>query len=160
MSVETVRDYLARWGKDKDIRFCEGSSATVELAAQELKVVPGRIAKSLSFYHGEGCVLLVAAGDARVDGGKYKAFFGRRPNMLSGVDVLAFTGHEVGGVCPFALDYERTVVYVDVSLQRFETIFPACGSGNSMIELTCDELFKYAQAKEWIDVCKLPTIEK
>ena len=131
----------------------ETSSATVELAAQTLDVHPARIAKTLSFALGEGCMLVVAAGDARVDNRKFKDQFTMKAKMLAPDEVERLTGSEVGGVCPFALP-EGTPVYLDVSLKRFATVFPACGSTNSAMEVTCDELFRYSRAKDWVDVCK------
>ncbi len=153
MSIQRVREYLAAYGKAEAIQEFAVSSATVELAAQALNVPPARIAKTLSFQADEGCLLLVAAGDARIDNGKFKAAFSRKAKMLSPEDALAMTGYAVGGVCPFALP-ENVPVYLDVSLQRFATVFPACGSSNSAIELTCDELASLSHSTGWVDVCK------
>lgn len=153
MSIALVREYFRPLGREKDIREFSQSSATVELAAQALGVEPARIAKTLSFQEGEGCLLIVAAGDARIDNPKFKAAFGCKAKMLAPEDALRLTGHAVGGVCPFAVP-DTVHVCLDISLQRFSTVFPACGSANSAIELTCDDLFTYSHATEWVDVCK------
>lgn len=153
MAIEAVKVYLKKHEMEHKVREFEISSATVELAAAALSVEPARIAKTLSFKSGEGCVLIVAAGDAKVDNGKFKAFFGMKATMLSPEEVLSLTGHAVGGVCPFAVP-DSVPVYMDDSLKRFETVFPAAGSSNSAIELTCDELYRLSNAKQWIDVCK------
>ena len=129
------------------------SSATVELAAQALGVEGKRIAKTLSFLVGDQCVLIVAAGDAKVDNAKFKAQFHTKAKMLPHDQVPEYVGHAVGGVCPFAVK-EGVAVYLDESLRRFETVFPACGSSNSAIELTIPELMAYADTDAWIDVCK------
>lgn len=129
------------------------SSATVELAAQALGCEPGRIAKTLSFLVGARAVLIVAAGDAKVDNHKYKAQFGVKAKMLSADEVTELVGHAVGGVCPFAVN-EGVTVYLDESLKRFDTVYPACGSSNSAIELTIPELERYSGFAGWIDVCK------
>ena len=130
------------------------SSATVELAAKALNVAPARIAKTLSFKVNDGCVLVVTSGDAKIDNAKYKAFFGAKAKMLTPEEALAFTGHAVGGICPFGIENEKVICYTDKSLQRFATVFPAAGSNNSAIELTCEELFTYANSKAWVDICK------
>ena len=130
------------------------SSATVELAAQALNCEPQRIAKTLSFLVDGHAVLIVAAGDARIDNHKYKEQFGKKAKMLSPDEVVELVGHAVGGVCPFAVK-EGAEVYLDASLKRFETVFPACGSSNSAIELTIPELEKYSGFLQWVDVCKL-----
>ena len=153
MSVQKVRDYLAQFGAGERVRELELSSATVELAAQALGVAPARIAKTLSFRTDDRCTLVVAAGDARIDNAKYKAYFHCKAKMLNAGEVVEKTGHPVGGVCPFAVP-DSVDVFLDCSLKRFETVFPACGSANSAIELDCSELFRYAKAKAWIDVCK------
>lgn len=153
MSVAAVREYLKQWGKDGAVLEFEQSSATVELAALAVGCEPARIAKTLSFRLDDGCVLVVTAGDARVKNAKFKARFGKKAIMLTPDEALAFTGHAVGGVCPFAITNDAVTVCLDVSMKRFETVFPACGSGNSAIELTCDELFAYSKAVAWIDVC-------
>lgn len=153
MSVESVKEYLKKFGADSRVMEFEESSATVELAAQAVGVEPARIAKTLSFKKDDGCVLVVTAGDAKIDNTKFKQFFSMKAKMLSPDEVVEFVGHPVGGVCPFGIK-EGVPVYLDISMKRFETVFPACGSGKSAIELTCDELFEYSGAKEWIDVCK------
>ncbi len=153
MAIDKVRKYLSKWGRDQDILEFDTSSATVELAAKALGVEPGRIAKTLSFQAEEGAMLLIAAGDARIDNGKFKAEFNRKAKMLTPEEVLHYTGHAVGGVCPFGLE-QKLPVYADISMKRFETIYPACGSSNSAIELTCEELQEYADCTAWVDVCK------
>ena len=145
------------WGyfseKDGEIQEFDVSSATVELAAAALGCEPQRIAKTLSFSIDGKAVLIVAAGDAKIDNPKYKAKFGKKAKMLSPDEVEALVGHAVGGVCPFAVK-EGVDVYLDVSLKRFETVFPACGSSNSAIELTIAQLEEYSGYVEWVDVCK------
>jgi prolyl-tRNA editing enzyme YbaK/EbsC (Cys-tRNA(Pro) deacylase) len=153
MAIDKVREYLQQWGRDKDILEFDTSSATVELAANVLGVTPSRIAKTLSFQSEEGALLLVAAGDARIDNAKFKAEFGRKAKMLNPEEVLMFTGHAVGGVCPFGLK-QKLPVYTDISMKRFNTVFPACGSSNSAIELTCEEVERYSGSIRWVDVCK------
>ena len=155
MSVEKVRAYLTPYGVTQRIRELEVSSATVELAAAALGVAPARIAKTLSFQGpgGQGCMLVVMAGDAKVDNQKFKARFGMKARMLSHEEALAHTGHAVGGVCPFALP-EGVPVYLDVSMQRFDVVYPAAGSGNSAVPMTCQELEQCAKAAAWVDVCK------
>ncbi|HHT62819.1 MAG: YbaK/EbsC family protein [Bacillota bacterium] len=153
MSIEKVREHFEKWGKSKDILEFNTSSATVELAAQALNVELARIAKTLSFKNGSGALLVVTAGDAKIDNGKFKKEFGFKAKMLSPDEVFAYTGHEIGGVCPFGLP-ENIPVYLDLSLKRFETVYPACGSSNSAIRLTCEELDKYSSNQKWVDVCK------
>ena len=157
MSIENVRTYFAQFGRDGDILEFETSSATVALAAQAVGTIPARIAKTLSFQGGDDtAILVVCAGDVKIDNSKFKAYFGHKAKMLSPEVALTYTGHAVGGICPFALPEGGKVrVYTDVSMQRFETIFPAAGSSNSAIELTCDDLYRYAQSLDWVDVCKL-----
>lgn len=154
MSIAAVRDYLTPFGlADKILEFST-SSATVELAAQALDTQPARIAKTLSFKTPEGgCLLLVAAGDGKIDNRKFREAFGFKAKMLSFDEVEPMTGHGVGGVCPFA-NPAGVQVYLDESLRRFETVFPACGSGNSAIKLTCAELEELSNAAGWVDVCK------
>ncbi|MBQ4133212.1 MAG: YbaK/EbsC family protein [Desulfovibrionaceae bacterium] len=170
MSVLEVKAYLDKWNRGKDVVELEASSATVELAALALGVLPAKIAKTIAFSgpplsasrqdavaateNKPLCVLIVASGDSRIDSSKFKKLFGFKARMLPPAETLSITGHAVGGVCPFALKSERIAVYLDVSLQRFDSVFPACGSSNSLIELTPNELFICAQAKKWIDVCK------
>ena len=153
MSIQKVREYLAAYGAADRIREFDVSSATVELAAKALGCVESRIAKTLSFMLGNRVVLVVAAGDVKVDNRKYKDFFGGKAKMLAREDAERLTGHAVGGVCPFAVN-DGVEVWLDESLKRFGTVFPACGSASSAIELTLDELEKFSRAKGWTDVCK------
>lgn len=153
MSLQSVLDYFRSVNKEQDVLQLESSSATVDEAAAALQVIPARIAKTLSFKSGDDAILLVAAGDAKIDNPKFKAEFQLKPRMLDAGTVVALTGHPVGGVCPFGLATDIPV-YIDISLQRFDTVFPACGSRNSAIELTPDELFTYAKAVRYVDVCK------
>lgn len=154
MSIEKVRKYLSRFGAENRITEFPVSSATVELAAQALSCEPERIAKTISFYDADGgVILIVAAGDAKIDSKRFKERFGLKAKMLSFEDAEKLIGHAVGGVCPFGVN-EGVRVFLDVSLKRFETVFPACGSSNSAIELTCEELEKYAVPEDWADVCK------
>ncbi|MFP3728800.1 YbaK/EbsC family protein [Priestia filamentosa] len=153
MSIEKVKSYFANYGMENKIIQLKESSATVELAAQALGCEPERIAKTLSFRVGEEVVLIVAAGDAKIDNRKYREEFKTKAKMLSANEVEPLTGHRIGGVCPFAVN-EGVSVYLDQSLQRFQTVFPACGSGNSAIELTIEQLEEYSKYIKWIDVCK------
>ena len=153
MSIQNVREYMTPLGLAGRILEFETSSATVELAAQAAGVIPARIAKSLAFKKGEGCLLVVAAGDAKVDNHRFKEEFGVKASMPQGAEVERLVGHAIGGVCPFGIN-EGVEVYMDVSLKRFETVFPACGSSNSAIEMTPDQLFECARAFKWVDVCK------
>ena len=154
MSVSRVREYLRPFGLSDRILEFETSSATVELAAQAAGVIPARIAKSISFMLPDGPILVVAAGDAKVDNPRFKAQFHTKAKMLSFEECEARIGHGVGGVCPFDIR-EDVRVFLDVSLRRFDTVFPACGSANSAIELTLDELQTVAQnCQGWVDVCK------
>lgn len=155
MSIETGRAYFRALGMEDRVREFTVSSATVELAALALGVEGARIAKTLSFKTAEGCMLILAAGDARIDNHKFKARFHMKAKMLSAEEVQELVGHPVGGVCPFGCR-EGIPVYLDESLKRFTTVFPAVGSPSSAIELDLDELFRYSKALEWIDVCKLP----
>lgn len=153
MGVERVRAYFQTFGMEDQVMELEQSSATVELAAEALGVIPARIAKTLSFKGDACCILIVTAGDRKIDNAKFKSFFGIKAKMLKPDEVMEEVGYAVGGVCPFGVP-DSAVVYLDESLQRFETVFPAFGSGNSAIELSCAALFQYAKAVEWIDVCK------
>lgn len=153
MAIDRVRAYLRTFGAEERILEFPVSSATVALAAQALGCEEARIAKTLSFAQGEGCILVVAAGDAKVDNGKFKARFAMKAKMLSPDDAERLVGHAVGGVCPFGVN-AGVPVYLDESLRRFETVFPACGSANSAIELTLDELERFSNAESWVDVCK------
>lgn len=156
MSIERVREYFKGFGiEDRMLEF-DVSSATVELAAQALGCEGKRIAKTLSFHVDGKVVLIVAAGDAKIDNSKYKGYFHAKAKMLSYDEAESLIGHAVGGVCPFAVN-DNVEVYLDESLRRFETVYPAVGSSNSAIELTPDELEKYStNFVEWINVCKLP----
>ena len=153
MAIDTVKAFFRQYGMADRIREFSVSSATVELAAQALGCEGCRIAKSLSFSVKGTPILVVAAGDAKVDNAKFKAQFAVKAKMLSPEDTLALIGHAVGGVCPFAVK-EGVKVYLDASLRRFDTVFPACGSSNSAIELTIPELEQYSAAEAWVDVCK------
>ena len=151
--IERVKQYLSQYGVSDRVLELDQSSATVELAAQALGCAPARIAKTLSFAAEQGCILIVAAGDAKIDNQKFKQRFHSKARMLSPEAALEQTGYAVGGICPFGVP-ESAQVYLDQSLRRFQTVFPACGSANSAIELSCEELFEYAGAVEWVDVCK------
>ena len=153
MSIEIVRKYFRGYGMEDRILEFDVSSATVELAAQAVGCEPARIAKTLSFKVEEQPILIVAAGDAKIDNPKYKAKFHKKAQMLKPEEVTEFIGHAVGGVCPFGVP-DSVDVYLDESLRRFKTVFPAAGSANSAIELSMEELEKYSHAREWIDVCK------
>ena len=153
MAIERVKAYFRQYGMEQKIQELAVSSATVELAAEALNCEPQRIAKTLSFMVDGHAVLVVAAGDVKIDNSKYKAQFGTKAKMLSPEEAEALVGHAVGGVCPFAVN-EGVPVYLDVSLKRFETVFPACGSSNSAIELTIPKLEQHSGYTEWVDVCK------
>ena len=155
MSIETGRAYFRTLGIEDRVLEFDVSSATVELAAKAVGVKGARIAKTLSFKAPEGCILILAAGDARIDNHRFKETFHMKAKMLTADEVLELVGHPVGGVCPFGCN-EGVPVYLDESLKRFETVFPAVGSANSAIELNLDELFRYSKAIEWVNVCKLP----
>ena len=154
MSIAAVREYFAQFGMADQVLEFETSSATVELAAQAVGVIPARIAKSLSFKVDGKAILIIAAGDAKVDNAKFKAHFHTKAKMLTPDEVTELIGHAIGGVCPFAIK-EGVEVYLDESMRRFDTVFPAAGSGNSAIQLTCDQLEQYAQNfVAWGDFCK------
>ena len=153
MSIEKVKAYFKELGIESRVKELDESSATVALAAQALGVQEGRIAKTLSFLTADHCILIVMAGDAKVDNRKYKDYFSVKAKMLSHEDVTQYIGHDVGGVCPFAVK-SGVDIYLDVSMKRFDTVLPACGSSNSMIEVTLEELQRYAKTTSWIDVCK------
>lgn len=155
MSIERGRAYFRQFGMEDRVREFDVSSATVELAALALGVEGARIAKTLSFKKDDSCILILTAGDARIDNHKFKDKFHMKAKMLAPDEVLSLVGHPVGGVCPFGIN-DGIDVYLDESLKRFDTVFPAVGSGNSAIELDLEELYKYSNAIEWIDVCKLP----
>lgn len=157
MAIEKVREYFRRFEIEDRIREFEVSSATVELAAVAVGTEPARICKTLSFKKPEGgCILIQTAGDSKVNNGKFKRQFGFKAKMLTANEVEEYTGHAVGGVCAFAIERDDVDIYADVSMKRFDTVFPACGSSNSAAEFTCDELEKYTNTIEWIDVCKIP----
>lgn len=153
MAIEKVRDYFKQWNIETRILEFQTSSATVELAAQAVGCAPERIAKTLSFKLAEKCVLIVTAGDAKIDNSKFKAHFKTKAKMLSAEEVEHLVGHGIGGVCPFAVN-GNVDIYLDDSLKRFDTVFPACGSSNSAIELTIAELEKYSNCAGWFDLCK------
>lgn len=153
MAIEKVKEYFANLGIADRVQEFDVSSATVELAAQALNCEPCRIAKTLSFMVDGHAILIVAAGDAKIDNPKYKAQFAAKAKMLTPDEVETLIGHSVGGVCPFGIN-DGVAVYLDNSLKRFETVFPACGSSNSAIELSIEELEKYSGYTSWIDVCK------
>ena len=153
MAIEKAREYFKKWDMEDKILEFDVSSATVELAAQAVGCEPKRIAKTLSFMADGKTILIVVAGDAKIDNQKYKAQFSTKAKMLTPDEVIDLTGHAVGGVCPFGIK-DGVTVYLDESLKRFETVFPACGSSNSAIELTIEELEKYSNYTTWIDVCK------
>jgi len=154
MSIDRVREYFRGFAMEERILEFAVSSATVELAAEAVGVIPARIAKSLTFMLPDGPIIIVAAGDARIDNPRYKAMFHTKAKMLTAQEVTERIGHNVGGVCPFAI-MDDVGVYLDESMKRFDTVYPACGSSNSAIELTCEELEKTAQNfRGWVDVCK------
>lgn len=155
MAIDRVKEYFKGFGIEDKVLELDHSSATVELAAEALGTAPERIAKTLSFLVDDQPILIVAAGDARVDNKKYRALFGAKAKMIQSEDVERLIGHGVGGVCPFAIN-EGVKVFLDESLKRFETVFPACGSSNSAIELSLPELERYSLSSSWIDVTKLP----
>ena len=153
MAIEKVKAYFRQQGMEDRVREFEVSSATVALAAQALGCEPCRIAKTLSFLVEGTPILIVAAGDAKIDNAKYRAQFGAKAKMLTPEEAETLIGHAVGGVCPFAVN-DGVVSYLDESLKRFQTVFPACGSGNSAIELTIEELERHSRFAAWVDVCK------
>lgn len=153
MSIERVKKYFSQFGLEERVQEFDVSSATVELAAEALHCEPCRIAKTMSFMVEDKAVLVVTAGDAKIDNPKYKAQFGKKAKMLTAEELVELVGHAPGGVCPFAI-YDGVSVYLDISLKRFETVFPACGSSNSAIGLTIAELEQYSGFSEWVDVCK------
>lgn len=154
MSKEAVKEYFKKYGIENRIQELEESSATVELAAKALGCEPERIAKTLSFKVEDKPILIVVAGDAKIDNAKYKAKFNTKAKMLNIEEVEELIGHKVGGVCPFAIK-ENVKVYLDISLKRFDYVYPAAGSGNSAIKLSIEELEKYSNYCEWVDVSKL-----
>ena len=155
MSIERARAYLKKFGIEERILEFDVSSATVDLAAQALACEPARIAKSLSFKIENRTLLVLAAGDGKIDNKKYKAAFGAKAKMLSPDEVVERIGHAVGGVCPFGIN-DGVEVYLDESMKRFDYLYPAAGSANSAIKLTISELELYSGYKAWVDVCKIP----
>lgn len=154
MAFEIAKEYLVKKGYEKNIQTFEVSSATVELAAKAIGTKPEKIAKSLTFKVNDTPVMIVCAGDAKVSNGKFKAFFGTKAKMLTSDEVTQFIGHDVGGVCPFGIN-EGVDVYLDESLKRFDTVYPACGSSNSAVILTIPELEDTSDFVDWIDVCNI-----
>lgn len=155
MSIETAKKHLEKYGFDDKVIEFDVSSATVELAADAVGCEPCMICKSLTFNVGGEAVMILAAGDAKIDNGKYKAFFATKAKMLTPDEVESMIGHRIGGVCPFGIN-EGVKVYLDVSMKRFDYIYPAAGSSNSAIKLSMEELEKVSEFDAWIDVCKLP----
>ncbi len=154
MSVDAVRNYLKEFGLDGRVEEFSESSATVELAAKAAGVIPAMIAKTLSFKVGDGAVLVVTSGDTKVDNSKFKSVFGTKAKMLTPDEAIEYTGHAVGGVCPFAIERDDVKTYLDVSLKRFDTVLPAAGSSSSCVRLSPDELEKASKAVGWAEICK------
>ncbi len=159
MAIDKVREYLKHWNKDKDIIELDTSSATVALAAQALDTQEGCIAKTISLHLDNGCVLVVTAGDTKIDNKKFREQFGCKAKLLTPEEALDFTGHAVGGICPFAIERNNVKIVLDVSLKRFDTVYPACGSSNSAICLTLAELEEISRSDSWVDVCKLSVMK-
>jgi prolyl-tRNA editing enzyme YbaK/EbsC (Cys-tRNA(Pro) deacylase) len=153
MSLERAKEHLKKWNKDRQVKALDVSSATVELAAKALGIEEARIAKTLALMVDENAILVVTAGDTKIDNKKYRHLFGAKARMIDKDLVEQYIGHDIGGVCPFGIN-ENVRVYLDVSLKRFATVYPACGSSNSAIEMTCRELEEIGGAEKWIDVCK------
>lgn len=161
MAIDKVREFFKTLGIEDRIMEFQVSSATVELAAEAVGTEPARICKTLSFLKPEGgCILIQAAGDVRINNRKFKDRFGFKAKMLKPDEVVEYTGHEIGGVCAFGIERDDVDIYCDESLKRFETIFPACGSDNSAIEFSPEELFEVSKATDWVDVGKLPEAEQ
>lgn len=154
MTLPSVKEYLKDYNKENNIIELSASTATVELAAKALNVEPGRIAKTLSFKVDTTCLLIIIAGDKKIDNRKYKDKFQTKAKMLTPEEVIEYTGHEIGGVCPFAITNPDVKIYCDISLKKYKTVFPACGSQNSAIELTPEEVFFISKSLEWIDISK------
>jgi len=154
MAIEKVREYFRQYDMEDRILEFEVSSATVELAAKAVGCEPAHIAKTMSFKCEDGCILVVTAGDTKIDNSKFKAQFHMKAKMLTADEVIELVGHAIGGVCPFAVG-DNVKVYTDISMQRFETIYPAAGNSNSAVRLNCEELYKYSESLGWIDVCKI-----
>ena len=157
MSIEKVKEYFKQFNLETKIQEFPVSSATVDLAAKALNCEPCRIAKSLSFLVNNNAILIITAGDTKVDNKKFKEIFQTKAKMLTPEEVKTLIDHEIGGVCPFAVN-EGVKIYLDESLKRFTTVFPACGNAHSAIELTIEELEKYSNYKQWVDVCKLNSL--
>ncbi len=153
MAIALVKEYLKAYGKDQDVIELEESSATVELAAKALGIEGARIAKTLSFMGSDGALVVVCAGDCKIDNHKYKETFGVKAKMLKAEEVETYTNHSIGGVCPFALPKD-TKIYLDESMKRFDYVYPACGSSNSAIKLSLEELASMVPYMKWVDVCK------
>ena len=158
MAIEKVKEYFRQFGIEDKIMEFDVSSATVNLAAEAVGVEGARICKTMSFLKpdGAGAILVQMAGDGRINNRKFKDQFGFKAKMLKPDEVIEYTGHAIGGVCAFAIERDDVDVYCDESMKRFETVFPACGSDNSAIELTNDELYEYSRAAGGVDICKLP----
>ena len=158
MAIEKVKEYFRQFGIEDKIMEFDVSSATVDLAAEAVGVEGARICKTMSFLKpdGAGAIVVQMAGDGRINNRKFKDQFGFKAKMLKPDEVIEYTGHAIGGVCAFAIERDDVDVYCDESMKRFETVFPACGSDNSAIELTNDELYEYSRAAGWVDICKLP----
>ena len=154
MSLDKVKEYLKQFNKDKDIIILNTSTATVELASKALGVEPDKIAKTLSFKTQDGAIIIVASGMARIDNKKYRDTFHLKAKMLSSEEVENLIGHEIGGVCPFAIENKNVRIYLDKSLQKYDYVYPACGSKNSAIKLSCKELEDLSNSLSWVDVCK------
>lgn len=152
MSIESVRNYFNNFGMENKIIEFQTTTATVNLAAEALGVIPARICKTLSFQGKDGCILIQTAGDTKIKNKKFKDTFELKAKMLSAENVLKYTGHEVGGVCAFAIPEGNVEIYCDQSMKRFETLYPACGSSNSAIKLTPEEIYKYSKSIDWVDV--------
>lgn len=153
MAIDKVKEYFKPYHMDQQILEFDVSSATVELAAEALHCEGKRIAKTMSFLVGDQPILIVTAGDTKIDNAKYRHFFGVKAKMIPGDEVENIIGHAIGGVCPFAVN-KNVKIYLDISLKRFETVYPAAGSSNSAIALTIPELEKYSNFLQWVDVCK------
>ncbi len=158
MAFENVKKYFDQVGMGSRIKVMEQSTATVEQAANAIGCAPEKIAKTMSFLLGEEAILVVTAGDARVDNKKFKTTFGQKAKMIPGELVESYIGHKPGGVCPFAIN-SNVNVYLDISLKRFEVIYPAAGSSQSAVELSLDELEHHSASKDWVDVCNVPVAE-
>lgn len=154
MSLDKVKEYLKQFDKDKDIIVLNTSTATVELASKALGVEPDKIAKTLSFKTQDGAIIIVTSGMARIDNKKYRNTFHLKAKMLSAEEVEILIGHEIGGVCPFAIENKNVKIYLDKSLQKYDYVYPACGSKNSAIKLSCKELEDLSNSLSWVDVCK------